>query len=355
MTLAQLKRDANSGKMSLELIERYGSTEIIERLKGIRKVKKSNSVAIILINLDGKESELRIDSAKLIDYDGKHLTIYAAGTREPSEEEKSILIKRDELYKKYADTYSGGFWQVKQMFEKSKFPYMAGHETIKGKRYDHNTGLVYDNSIKGEVILKYNVYFDNTEDEVFQESIGKSDAKKRYAAMKRFFKHIEKGYEKDIRFLKPCEVTIHGKDYISFMTPLMLALTTESVGTIEMFDKEKDGQYFNIENIVDYSQMEKSMVNFNKVLALAKAKGYKLKKSESGRTNNFNYVFHYKSDYYKIGQLDVAYGIIAEDGESEVYKSETNKSPLIIKNDIGIALLLPINGDFSDKVVIDIL
>lgn len=160
MTLAQLKRDANGGKMSLEMIERYGSTEIIERLRGIRKVKKANSVAIICINLDGKESELRIDSAKLIDYDGKHLTVYTAGAREPSAEEKAVLAKEKEIYKKYADTYSGGFWQVKQMFEESKFPYMSGYEKVRGKRYDHNSGLVYDDSIKGEPILKYNVYFE---------------------------------------------------------------------------------------------------------------------------------------------------------------------------------------------------
>lgn len=160
MTLAQLKRDANSGKMSIEMIERYGSTNIIERLRGIRKVKKANSVAIILINLDGKESELRINSAKLIDYDGKNLTVYEAGTREPSAEEKAVLAKAKELYNKYADTYSGGYWQVKQMIKDSKFPYMSGLEEIRGKRYDRTTGLVYDNAIKGEPILKYNVYFE---------------------------------------------------------------------------------------------------------------------------------------------------------------------------------------------------
>lgn len=160
MTLAQLKRDANSGKMSLEMTERYGSTEIIERLRGIRKVKKANSVAIICINLDGQESELRINSAKLIDYDGKHLTVYTAGTREPSAEEKSVLLNKNAIYKEYADTYGGGYWQVKDMFAKSDYPYMSGLEKVRGKRYDFNTGLVYDDSIKGEPILKYNVYFE---------------------------------------------------------------------------------------------------------------------------------------------------------------------------------------------------
>lgn len=62
MTLAELKRNANSGKMKLELIERYGETgdDIIERLRGIRKVLRANTVGLILENLDGAESELRI-------------------------------------------------------------------------------------------------------------------------------------------------------------------------------------------------------------------------------------------------------------------------------------------------------
>lgn len=161
MTLSQLKRDANSGKMMLELTERYGKTgkEIKETLRGIRKVNRSNSVGIFLINNDGRESELTIRSAKLIDYDRKTLIIYNPGERIPTEEEKAVLKMRDELYKKYADTYSGGFWQVKQMFKESKCPWMDGGETKYGKRYDISKNIVYDNSIKGEAILKYNVYF----------------------------------------------------------------------------------------------------------------------------------------------------------------------------------------------------
>lgn len=162
MTLAQLKRDANSGNMALELIERFGKTgdEIKETMRGIRKVSRSNTVGIFLINNDGKESELTIRSAKLIEYDGKTLTIFEAGHREPTDEEKSILAKRDELYKKYEDTYNGGFWQVKQMIADSKCPWMDGGETKCGKRYSVSENVVYDNLIKGEAVLKYKVYFE---------------------------------------------------------------------------------------------------------------------------------------------------------------------------------------------------
>ena len=66
-TVAELKRDANGGKMSLEMIEWYGKTgdEIKETLRGIRKVLRANTVAIILLNRDGNESEMRLNSAKL--------------------------------------------------------------------------------------------------------------------------------------------------------------------------------------------------------------------------------------------------------------------------------------------------
>ena len=47
-----------------------------------------------------------------------------------------------------------------RMFEESNCPYMSGLEKVRGKRYDFNPGLVYDDSIKGEPILKYNVYFE---------------------------------------------------------------------------------------------------------------------------------------------------------------------------------------------------
>lgn len=42
-TLADLKRDATSGKIKFELIERYGKMgdEIPERCRGVRTVKKS--------------------------------------------------------------------------------------------------------------------------------------------------------------------------------------------------------------------------------------------------------------------------------------------------------------------------
>ena len=162
-TVAELKRNANTGTMKLELIEWYGKTnnDIPERLQGIRKVKKANSVAIILINNNGDNSELRLDcGAKLIDYDGEYLALYEAGEREVNEQEKNILAEAKKIYDKYADTYNGGYWQVKDFYRECDCPWMEGTEKINGKKYQTYNGKVRDNSIKGEAILKYRVYME---------------------------------------------------------------------------------------------------------------------------------------------------------------------------------------------------
>ena len=76
-TLAQFKRDAASGKIKLELVERFGKTcdEIPERCRGVRTVQKVNTVGITLVTAEGLTSELRFESAKLFEYDGKSLII----------------------------------------------------------------------------------------------------------------------------------------------------------------------------------------------------------------------------------------------------------------------------------------
>ena len=74
-------------------------------------------------------------------------------------------------------------------------------------------------------------------------------------------------------------------------------------------------------------------------------------------------VLEYFRDYfddYKIGLLDATYGIIDNGGKAEVYHQDGKKtSPIIIKNDIGIAVVLPVNYNAEDfqndgKVVIEV-
>ena len=160
-TLAEFKRDAATGKMSLELVERFGSTNIIERLQGIRKISKVRTAAVVLVNQNGSESELRFDSAKLVDYDGESLTIYSPGKRELTDEEKSVLAEWKKIQEEYEqkNPYSDTYWRKKAYFSKSSCPWLEGFGMVRGKMYQ-NDGYVLDNAVKGDAILKYKVYME---------------------------------------------------------------------------------------------------------------------------------------------------------------------------------------------------
>ena len=166
-TLADLKRDAMSGNMSMEMLEWYGKTgeDIKPILRGIRKVEGANSVAISLLNNDGNISELRFSSAKLIEYDGETLTFYAAAHRELTEEEQAILAEWKKIEDEYEkqNPFGNCYWKKKDFFRKCSCPWLDGNETVRGKRMEWVNGrnMIRDNSIKGEVTLKYKVYFTN--------------------------------------------------------------------------------------------------------------------------------------------------------------------------------------------------
>ena len=160
-TLADLKRDAANGKIKLEMVERFGKTgnEIPETMRGIRTVSKVNTVAIFLANNDGVESELRLDSAKLVEYDGEALTIYARGERDLTEQERKILSDWKKIEYDYykRNPYGNIYWKERDYFKNCPCPWLAGYETIRGKRYNYN-GKILDNQVKGNAILKYRVY-----------------------------------------------------------------------------------------------------------------------------------------------------------------------------------------------------
>ena len=106
-TLADFKRDVTSGKIKLEIIERYGETgdEIPARCRGIRTVKSVNTVGIMLETADGLTSSLAFPPAKLIEYDGKSLTIYERGERDLTEQEKKILADWPRVTQQAAESW----------------------------------------------------------------------------------------------------------------------------------------------------------------------------------------------------------------------------------------------------------
>lgn len=177
-------------------------------------------------------------------------------------------------------------------------------------------------------------------DEIYTNSLrGKPSAKKRYSAMKKYFKYADSPREVCQR---PCVVEFEGKEYTSFTNSYSLAITTEDIGEIELFDTE-NGTYPDISRLVSFSGDE-GVINFAKVIAEAKMQGYKLRKPQFFSNG---YLMHYKEAYYRIPLVETTYNIIAEDDEATVYYTGKHR-PLVIKNDIGVAVILPVRYDGGD-------
>jgi hypothetical protein len=167
-TLADLKRDAKSGRISGEMVIRMGSTDIPETLKGRRKIVDANTVGIKFLNNNGKKSELRISCASLVEYDNDSLTIYSPALRELNDDEKQIMsqwqeIANTEEYQKQSEIDlltdgSSTYWKRKHFFVDKGYAYLLGHEKLRGMKYDYNTGMVKDDKIKGEIELQYKIY-----------------------------------------------------------------------------------------------------------------------------------------------------------------------------------------------------
>lgn len=177
------------------------------------------------------------------------------------------------------------------------------------------------------------------QDEIFTESLkGKPNAKKRYAAMKRYLKTIS---ESRPILTKPCPIEFEGEQYNSFTNSYSLALTTETCGELEMCEEPE--RYPDVARLI-LSGGEEGKIDFNKVLAEAKSKGYKYTKTS---IHNNNYLMHYEGAYFRMGLIDITHGILDDGQETTVY-FHGKLRPLVIKNDIGIGLILPIRYDGDD-------
>lgn len=161
MTLAEIKRKADAGNMYLELVERFGSqgADIPERFRGVRRVLRSASFGLVL-EFGSKESRLVIDSAKLVECDGHSLTVYNAGHRELTEEERSILDQWRAFEKDYwnKNPFGNGPWVYRKKFFKDHgYPYMAGYDIVQGKKYLEHEDKVLDMQVRGIPVCRYNV------------------------------------------------------------------------------------------------------------------------------------------------------------------------------------------------------
>lgn len=173
-------------------------------------------------------------------------------------------------------------------------------------------------------------------DEIFEESLkSKPNAKKRYAAMKRYLKTIS---ESRPILTKPCEVEFEGKKYNSFTNSYSLVLTTETCGELEMCD-EPD-RYPDVTRLI-VTNGDEGTIDFNKVLAEAKSKGYKYTKTA---IHNNDYLMRYNGAYFRMALIDITYGILDE-GQPITVMFNGHHRPLTIQNDLGIGIVLPIRYD----------
>lgn len=190
-------------------------------------------------------------------------------------------------------------------------------------------------------------------DEIYKNELTRvPGAKQRYAAMKRYFKYFRSptGQTKEI-CQKPCIVEFKGEEYTSFTNGFSLVLTKESSGEIELFEDPKN--YLNIEKLISFDGTDRR-INLTRVIAEAKGKGYKLKRSETTKSSD-TYCLHYDDAYYAISLLDISYSIINDGDVSEVWhKVDNGLKPIVVKNNIGVCLVLPINPEFikPDKITI---
>lgn len=188
------------------------------------------------------------------------------------------------------------------------------------------------------------------EKEVYKNAMKDKDEKSRYSAMQRFFRFSKNEIRE--RAKKPCkDIEYNGKLYNCFIDGYCFALTTESIGTMENYDNSKN-DYFNVGRCISFNgDMEK--LDLNSILATAKSKGYKYKKSEVSIKSGL-YFFKYKETYYKISFLDKAFSIINDGEEAEVYYLG-KKDVLIIKNTIGVVGICPmkLKDDIDSKIIIE--
>lgn len=153
-TLADLKRALTPGR-ELTLLSRFG-----REMNQTRKVVKLQTNAVVF-NVDGKTSWLTWPKASLLEFDGEYIKTYGKGTRPMTAEEQAIkdgYEKIRNMEQEKIDMLSDGstsYYQAIRYYTEKDALYLMGHEFQRGLKFDWNTGLILDESIKGKLELVY--------------------------------------------------------------------------------------------------------------------------------------------------------------------------------------------------------
>ena len=184
--------------------------------------------------------------------------------------------------------------------------------------------------------------------EIYNNSLErKSGYKNRCSALKRYYRlrgddstklvaGIPYKIENSIYITDGCGIIKTSEDFILDIYPQL-----DSYIKIErLFGQDNMRKY----NTADYYKLD-----FNKVIAMAKAKGYKLTKDNLKLPN---YLVKINDTYINIAILDINYSVI-NNGDITDVKVVDEVTPVLISNDIGMGLICPIKiSNITNKMVI---
>ena len=161
LSLAQFFRDAATGYMGLELIEKRG-VPCRSEIWPIIEVKSKS----VVLQKEFGPSQLDLNYSSLVSYDGNFLFVYGLGLREMNRQERKVMEEWKKITSTQAyrvrlemDAYSDKKYtlsQEKEFFKNSPCPYLFfDYPNIK---LDRRTGKILDAKIRGPLILKYKVH-----------------------------------------------------------------------------------------------------------------------------------------------------------------------------------------------------
>lgn len=172
------------------------------------------------------------------------------------------------------------------------------------------------------------------ETEIYENSLNNGSGKDtRYKAIKKYISLKDKNNTNPCLSI-PCE--IDGNTYITNSYSL---IKTKELFEIEYFDKTKNN-FLNVQPLLNTVNKDKNSlnINLNKCLALAKSQGYKLIKSTLKEPT---WLLKINDIYFNLALVDMSYNIINNNTDVNIYYSKSN-APMLITNDIGECLVLPI-------------
>lgn len=184
-TLAQLKRDANTGEYYASLEIRNGEICTPEntpkRLQGKRQIVGYTSAGLVLLlkadetkmEDECTESTLFIQNAKLTEYTDDSLKTYLPGYRQPNSKEQSILagwenIRKSNEYQQDVEIdcmtdSSSCYYKELSFFCGHDAEYLFGHKKQHGcilditRKNNVDKEFIRDDSVRGELCMQYRI------------------------------------------------------------------------------------------------------------------------------------------------------------------------------------------------------